>query len=96
MKVEGKPGKLYSKQPSITSDSKTITPSYGSKIKQIDLVQNGVVKQTLVKDASLTSWTGTVSVSGQGKQVVSSNNDTAKGFFAWYRYGKDGPNGNKW
>ncbi len=94
--VEGKPGKLYSKQPSITSDSKTITPSNGSKIKQIDLVQNGVVKQTLVKDASLSSWTGTVSVSGQEREVVSSNNDTAKGFFAWFRYGKDGPNGNKW
>ncbi|MGO4495981.1 PKD domain-containing protein [Paenibacillus sp. 2RAB27] len=80
---------IYSDAKSTTTNPFSVTAPVGKVIKEIGFYMNGDTQPVMKIDSAvgLSSW-GTVGINLTGDPVVveSIGNDSAQGYFAWYRY----------
>ncbi|MGQ5392917.1 CARDB domain-containing protein [Paenibacillus sp. M.A.Huq-84] len=88
---------IYSKHNTLTTDTIHISASTGKLIDQVKLFKDGVQKGTIPEASNKVSWNGTANLTGTPVNVISANNESAQGYYAWYRYKVNDPtHGNGW
>ncbi|MDF2961187.1 MAG: hypothetical protein K0S39_2922, partial [Paenibacillus sp.] len=88
---------IYSKHNTLTTDTIQITSNTGKVIDQVKLFKDGVQTGSIPDAANKVAWSGTVNLNGTTLDVRSTNNNSAQGYYAWYRYMFNDPtHGNGW
>lgn len=78
---------VYSASKKATTNPFSVTAPNGKVIKEISFFLDGLPVMKIDSAVGLSNWnTSGINFNGQSVAVVSNDNDSAQGYFAWYRY----------